>query len=299
MTRITIPKPPLFSFEECLWFLDRNYDECLHHISGNTLSKVISINNKPLVFTLSADKKNLHVDIIQGDTNDDIINQLRLFIFDWLDLDRNITPFYRLLKANARLSYMANDYSGLRLIAIPDLHEALCWSVIGQQINLKFAYTLKRRLVEKYGEAIDIENKRIHLFPRPDVLQHATIEELRLLQMTTRKAEYLILVSRLFAEGTISKHKVLDAATFPERVQLLTAIKGIGAWTANYVLMKSVKDLQAAPYGDAGLLNALINHKLIKDKSNVKAIEKLFKPFKGWESYLVLYFWRSLSVMPV
>jgi hypothetical protein len=46
------------------------------------------------------------------------------------------------------------------------------------------------------------------------------------------------------------------------------------------------------------LLNALINHKLIKDKTNLPAIVKLFKPFRGWESYLVLYFWRSLSVNP-
>src|SRR6185369_6809013 len=108
-------------------------------------------------------------------------------------------------------------------------------------------------------------------------------------------AEYLIGIARLFADGTISKEMVLAAPSYNERIQMLSDIKGIGAWTANYVLMKSIKDLQAAPYGDAGLLNALISHKLIKDKSNMVAIEKLFKPFKGWESYLVLYFWRSLS----
>src|SRR6185369_14428777 len=71
-TIITIPKPRLFSFEECLWFLDRNYDDCMHHVDGNAVSKVISINHTPVAFTLGADKKNLLIEIVDGKVNDDV-----------------------------------------------------------------------------------------------------------------------------------------------------------------------------------------------------------------------------------
>ena len=66
-------------------------------------------------------------------------------------------------------------------------------------------------------------------------------------------------------------------------------------WTANYALMKSLKQMQAIPYGDVGLLNALLNHQLIDDKKDLTRMAPLFKKFKGWESYLVFYLWRSLS----
>jgi DNA-3-methyladenine glycosylase II len=99
----------------------------------------------------------------------------------------------------------------------------------------------------------------------------------------------------MFAEGSISQQMVQQCATYEAQVALLTAIRGIGIWTANYALMKTLKQLQAIPYGDVGLLNALLDHQLIKDKKDTAGIDKLFKRFKGWESYLVFYLWRSLS----
>lgn len=295
MKTLLIPKPALFSFEECLWFLNRNYDDCLHHIAPGSLSKAICINGENIAFTLQADEQHLLLHLAHGGNDGVLEQQLIQYITDWFDLERDIAPFYRMLQKNRTLGYMAKDFEGFRLIGIHDLYEALCWSIIGQQINLPFAYTLKRRLVEGYGQQLTINQQTLYIFPRPEVLQKATVADLRGLQFSERKAEYLLLVSKMFAEGTISKELVQQCASYEEQVQLLTAIRGIGVWTANYALMKTLKQLQAIPYGDVGLLNALLNHQLIKDKKDTIGIEKLFKGFKGWESYLVFYLWRSLS----
>ena len=295
MTTLQIPKPALFSFDECLWFLNRNYDDCLHHITPGNLSKAICINGENIAFTLRSDEHHLLLDLTHGGQNSASQQALIQYISDWFDLERDIAPFYQLLQKNKTLGYMAADYAGFRLIGIHDLYEALCWSIIGQQINLTFAYTLKRRMVEHYGEYLSVNGQQLHIFPKPEVLQHVTVAELRALQFSERKAEYVLLVSKLFAEGSISKQHLLQCASYEEQVQLLTAIRGIGIWTANYALMKSLKQLQSIPYGDVGLLNALLNHDLIKDKKDNAGIEKLFKRFKGWESYLVFYLWRSLS----
>ena len=77
---------------------------------------------------------------------------------------------------------------------------------------------------------------------------------------------------------------------------MLLAQKGIGEWTANYALMKSLRDPQCIPHGDIGLLNALANHNIISDRNELDKIATLFKTFPGWESYLVFYLWRSLTV---
>lgn len=290
-----IRKPDLFSFEECLWFLNRNYDDCLHHIEPGKLSKAICINGENIAFTLQADEQHLLVQLTHGGQDKLPEPALIQYITEWFDLERDITPFYTLLQKNRTLGYMAKDYAGFRLISIHDLYEALCWSIIGQQINLNFAYTLKRRLVEQYGQRLDVNGQALYIFPRPKVLQYATVADLRKQQFSERKAEYLLLISKMFAEGSISQEMVRQCASYEAQVALLTAIRGIGVWTANYALMKTLKQLQAIPYGDVGLLNALLNHELIKDKKDTAGIDKLFKRFKGWESYLVFYLWRSLA----
>ncbi|WP_162915870.1 DNA-3-methyladenine glycosylase family protein [Paraflavitalea soli] len=295
MKTLKMRKPALFSFEECLWFLNRNYDDCLHHIEPGQLSKAICINGENIAFTLRADEQHLLVDLNHGGGDNFPEAALIQYIMEWFDLDRDITPFYGLLEKNKTLGYMAKDFAGFRLISIHDLYEALCWSIIGQQINLTFAYTLKRRMVEQYGQKLEVNGQSLYIFPRPEVLQYATVADLRKQQFSERKAEYLLLVSKMFAEGSISQEMVRQCASYEAQVALLTAIRGIGIWTANYALMKTLKQLQAIPYGDVGLLNALLNHALIKDKKDTVGIDKLFKRFKGWESYLVFYLWRSLS----
>jgi DNA-3-methyladenine glycosylase II len=295
MNTLRILKPPLFSFEECLWFLDRNYDDCLHHIESGRLFKAIVVDGKNVAFSIQEDKQHLALQIIDGGDTLGSQQALMQYITDWFDLDRDIRPFYKLLQKNKTLGYMARDFEGFRLIGIHDLYEALCWSIIGQQINLNFAYTLKRRLVETYGQKLEAGGQTLYIFPRPEVLQYARIEDLRAQQFSVRKAEYLLLVSKLFAEGRISKELLQNLPLYEEQVKLLTAIRGIGIWTANYALMKTLKQLKAIPYGDTGLIHALVQHELIKDKKDTLGIDQLFKQFKGWESYLVFYLWRSLS----
>ena len=290
-----IPKPSLFSFEECLWFLNRNYDDCLHVIEPGKLSKAICIKEQNIGFSLEANESHLILTMESGNGSPALQQALQQYIIEWFDLERDISPFYQLLGKHKRLSYMVQDYAGFRLIGIHDLYEALCWSIIGQQINLTFAYTLKRRLVEHFGTTLESGRHTLHIFPKPAVLQHVTVEQLRNLQFSTRKAEYLIHLSQLFADGSVSRSTLEQCRSYEEQVAALTSIRGIGVWTANYALMKSLKQMQAIPYGDVGLLNALLNHQLIDDKKDLSKMGPLFKKFKGWESYLVFYLWRSLS----
>jgi len=295
MNPLLIPKPSLFSFEECLWFLNRNYDDCLHIIEPGKLSKAVVLNGHHIAFTLQSNDTHLILNLESGQGTPVLKQALQQYIVEWFDLERDIQPFYQLLEKHRKLGYMTRDYAGFRLIGIHDLYEALCWSIIGQQINLPFAYTLKRRLVEQHGTQLEVNRQRLFLFPRPAVLQNISVEELRRLQFSTRKAEYLIHLSRLFADGSISKEKLQQCGNYQEQVDLLTSVRGIGIWTANYALMKSLKQMQAIPYGDVGLLNALANHQLISDRKDSASVTQLFKRFKGWESYLVFYLWRSLS----
>ena len=115
------------------------------------------------------------------------------------------------------------------------------------------------------------------------------------MQFSGKKAEYLIGLAQLFDDGLMSKNKLPSLPDFPSRQKALTDIRGIGIWTANYALMKSLKETSSIPHGDAGLLNALKAHRIIEQKTDTEPISDLFNSFSGWESYLVFYLWRSLA----
>lgn len=292
---VSIPPGSSFSFAECLWFLNRNFDDCLHVIYPDRVRKALLINGKVILADISQKANQLQVEIIGGEFEENDSGPIREYIADWFDLSRDVTPFYQLLSKDQRLSYMCQEFEGLRLIGIPDLFEALCWGIIGQQINLTFAYKLKRRLVEKYGTHIMFDNEKYFIFPSCEALALANLEELKEMQFSAKKAEYLIGLAQIFASRVLSKKILTELPDFSARQKALTSVKGIGIWTANYALMKSLKEQSCIPYGDAGLMQALFSHQIIETKKDTLPIDRFFGNFKDWESYLVFYLWRSLA----
>jgi DNA-3-methyladenine glycosylase II len=292
---LSIPLDTYFNFSECLWYLDRNYDDCMHKIIKNRLYKALLIHEMPYLICIVQKSNFLEIELLAGEYNPEADLVIRNHIAEWFDLGRNVEPFYKLLYNQPQLSYMAEEFKGLRIIGIPDLFEALCWSIIGQQINLSFAYRLKRRLVEKYGTHIEFNDEVFYIFPKYEVLAKADPEDLRTMQLSTRKADYLIGLARTFAAGKLSKEILLALPNLQARQKLLMSLKGIGIWTANYVLMKSLKEQSSIPYGDSGLIQALLSHHIITDKKDTLQIQNFFQAFEGWESYTVFYLWRSLA----
>jgi len=311
--KFDIPFPADFNFRECTWFLDRGYNDCMHTVKGDTLLKALRVEGKGVLIRITAGEHCLRVELLAEaptdgnksgmDTDGDPAGFpadsrqwafIRNYIREWLDLDRELTPFYQLLSRDKRLAYMSTAFRGLRLIGIVDLFEALSWSIIGQQINLTFAHKLKRRLVEKFGERLDFEGEAYYLFPSCEVLAEVTVPELRAMQFSQSKAVYLIGLANSFAKGELSREILNGLPDLESRQKALTALKGIGIWTANYTLMKTLREPSSIPHGDTGLLTALANHAVIKERSEVEKISRFFSRYKGWESYLVFYLWRSL-----
>jgi DNA-3-methyladenine glycosylase II len=287
-----IPIPENFSFQECLWFLDRNYDDCLHEVRQNSVRKLLSVDDTPTLIEISEQDNYLIINILSGNYSE---NQIIEFVKNWFDIDRDLTDFYQLLSQDSDLAYMNLDYNGLRLLGIPDLFEALCWSIIGQQINLTFAYKLKRKITEAFGTKLIYEESDYYLFPSPAIVANLQVSDLLPMQFSTRKAEYLIEIAKQFVSGNITKSK-LEKMSTPEAIKALVSIRGIGEWTANYALMKSLKRLECVTYGDVGLYNALFALKGFPKRPSREQLDNFFEKFKNWEAYTVFYLWRSLAV---
>jgi DNA-3-methyladenine glycosylase II len=218
---------------------------------------------------------------------------LKAYILEWFDLGTDLNPFYTLAKKDKLLSPLIKQYKGYRIVGHPDLFESLVWAVIGQQINLQFAYTIKSRFVENFGEQF-IHDTLIHyLFPIPEAVVRLSDDHLLPLQFSRQKSKYTLNIAEAFASGTISRQK-LSTMSFEEAKIELMKIKGIGNWTANYALMKTFRYPDAFPAEDAGVHNALKNLLKMDRKPTLDEVKKIFKKYKGWEAYATLYLWKSL-----
>ena len=287
-----IPIPENFSFQECLWFLDRNYDDCLHEVRADSVRKLLLIDSIPTLIEIYEEDKFLITKVLTGKISK---NEIVTFVKEWFDIDRDLTDFYQLLSLDSELAYMKLEYNGLRLLGIPNLFEALCWSIIGQQINLTFAYKLKRKITEAFGYKLTYENQNYYLFPSPEIVANLQVSDLLPMQFSTHKAEYLIEIAKQFVSKNISKNKLEEMNT-SEAINALVSIRGIGEWTANYALMKSLKRLECVTYGDVGLYNALFALKGFPKRPSREQLNSFFEKFKNWEAYTVFYLWRSLAV---
>lgn len=296
MITVPVKYPDQFSFDECLVFLGRSDRECLHFVQDGYLQRMVVQDGAPLLLKIreAADKKALEVDV--ANTWGVTVNEqaVRSFLTHWLHLDADLEPFYTFAAKDEVLAPLVKRYSGLRLIGIPDLFESITWTITGQQISLPFAYTLRRRLIERFGYHEVIGGADHYLYPQPAVIAGLQPEDLTCMQFSRSKALYIIQIAAAMADGRLSDSQ-LQQLEYEDARQYLLQWKGIGNWSANYVLMKYRRFPEALPLEDAGLHNALRKQLQLPAKPSLAAVKGYTEHWRQHAAYATFYLWRSLS----
>ena len=290
---MTATVPLEFSFALNLEFLQRSPKEILHRVTETHVTKLLKVDDEFVLFRVSFNKSKLQLDFLKEPPSERALLVTSDFVREWFDLDTDLKPFYKMASEDKLLRDLATEYHGYRIVALPDLFESLVWAVMGQQINVQFAYTIKQRFVELYGSKVEFEGETYYLFPTPDQVTQLKPEELLPLQFSRQKALYTILIAQAFATGTVSKEK-LSGMSLAEAKEELIKIKGVGNWTANYALMKTFRYPDAFPLEDVAIHNAIKKLKKMKAKPTLDQVRRIFKKYKGWEAYATLYLWKSL-----
>lgn len=293
-TCIQIIPPKEFDFQECLVFLNRSNQELLHQMKDGHIYKLLKIDESLILVKLGYENHMIKVEFPYHQPSEESCRKVAEYVWKWFDLDSDLAGFYEMATKDKVLNKMAQQYYGLRILCIPDLFEALIWAIIGQQINLTFAYTLKRRLIEHFGESLTVNGDTFWLFPSYKKIASIDLEDLKKLQFTGRKAEYIIGIANSMKNGEITKESLLLQQDNQKIVKSLTAIRGIGPWSADYVMMKCFHSITSFPIGDVGLQNALKICLGMERKPTVEEMKKLAENWEGWEAYATFYLWRSL-----
>lgn len=207
-------------------------------------------------------------------------------IFQW---KTPLTPIHNHF-LNTELRDIFIQHEGTPLILDFDPYFCLMKCLIHQQLNLKFAFCLTERFVKTFGREIN----GIWFYPRPEEVAELTYDQLRELQFSYRKAEYVIDTSKLIADGKLDLEQ-LRSASDKEVAKTLLPIRGIGPWTVQNFLLFGFGRPNLFPKADIGLQNAIKKLFNLKGKPSYEQMDELSKHWEPYLSYASLYLWRSIE----
>jgi AraC family transcriptional regulator, regulatory protein of adaptative response / DNA-3-methyladenine glycosylase II len=178
---------------------------------------------------------------------------------------------------------------GLRVPGAWDGFELAVRAVLGQHITVAAAVGLAGKLVARCGPALagagqDMEGLT-HVFPRPE---HVASADLTALGMPRMRAATL---ASLAAAVVADPHILGAGRTLTECVAQLRALPGIGEWTAHYIAMRELREPDAFPAGDLGLLRALTNSEGKRPTS--RELLARAEHWRPWRAYAAQHLWAS------
>jgi DNA-3-methyladenine glycosylase II len=216
---------------------------------------------------------------------------IRWAMFDHCPLE----DFYRFIAgADPNFAPLTRRFRGYRPPLSPTLFETLVFAIVGQQVNLTFAYQCKSALERNYSRRAEIDGCEYLATLTPNDFSGAEIAHLRVLKISNAKARSILELAEAFRSRPLD-HRNLAGKSSSEIVEILTAYRGIGPWTAAYAMIKALGTLDILPGGDAGLQNALkrwrgMDRKPTEDE--VHAIGERWGPYKALATF---YLWRTLA----
>jgi 3-methyladenine DNA glycosylase/8-oxoguanine DNA glycosylase len=174
---------------------------------------------------------------------------------------------------------------GMRVPQTATVFESIVWAICGQQVNLAFAFKLRRAVIELAGKRID--GMRAH--PDAEDVAKLDYDDLTRRQFSRRKAEYLIDVARSGIDFEAMRDPRL---TTPD--SLLT-IRGFGVWSANYVMMRGCSFADCVPVGDSGLTSSLQEFHRLESRPDAGKTMALMKRYAPYRSLATFHFWMRKS----
>lgn len=205
--------------------------------------------------------------------------------------DVRVAEFYAATRQDLALRGLAERFHGLKVIRSPSLYECLVSTVLEQQLNYHFANTVKRRLLAACGEKMAFEGRTYWAYPPPERLAALRPAELRKLQISERKASYIIGIARAAAAGELEQGPAGNGAAGEAARERLLRLKGVGRWTSEYAALRGLGDNDALPAEDVGLQKAVGQVYGLRGYATALGIARRWRRHAPWRGYATYYCW--------
>ena len=287
----SIALPPGYRHQDALTFHGRDAQGLAEQVEDDHIRKGVLLDGVPTVLDVRFNATQTMCAIDAADAR--VLPRAREALVNMLGLRIDPAAFVQAVHDDALFGPLVAREPGLRVIQAPTVFEALTWAIIGQQINLTFAISLRRSFIEQAGR---VHPSGLWCYPEAGDVARLDIEQLTSRKFSRAKAETLLRLARLVADGALEIEPdaggEIDIARVSER---LLAVKGIGPWTANYALLRGYAYPDCSLHGDAGVRAAL--ERLLGNgvRPSIAETEAFLQAYRPQRTMAAAYLWYSLN----
>ncbi|KAA0974914.1 DNA-3-methyladenine glycosylase [Pseudomonas sp. ANT_H12B] len=283
--KVLLEYPPPYDWSATLGFLSARAVTGMEVVVDGTYSRSIGLNGVYGTFSIkpaTVDALEVMLDFPDATAVPEIVARLRRMF----DLEANLPTIHRQLAVDPLMGRLIAERPGLRVPGAWDGLELAIRAVLGQQISVGAAIKLAGKLVAQYGQPLRSSVPGLtHVFPEAAVLAAA---DLATLGMPKSRGRTLSGVAQALLDDPLLFEPGREGG-----VARLLALHGIGDWTAQYIALRQLREMDAFPNGDVGLINALA----ALEGGPVTARELLqraeaWRPYRGYAAQVL---WTSLS----
>ncbi len=289
-----------YSFPLALRYLASSPSSVLEEVDLDqcVCQRALSIDRSDLLLMMrstgSVEKPGIELRV-RGDTlTPDLVEAARRHVIRMFQLDVDPAPFISITERDPVLGQIVRDLPGIRPLLVAEPYEALIFAIVGQQVNIAFARRMKIALIEKFGRRMHVDSREFRLLPEPGRIAALEPAELLALQFSRQKASYLIELSRSIVNGDLDLWS-LGNLPCAEAIDELVRHRGIGRWTAEYVMMRGLGAADSIPAGDLGLRKIIgLAYGLGRTASEAE-VRDIAEAWVGWRGWAAFLWWLELQ----
>jgi DNA-3-methyladenine glycosylase II len=253
------PVPP-FRLDLTVWTLRRRPDNAVDRWDGQTYRRVLPLPAGPVEVLVTQvgppEGPQLRV-MVEGQPPHSAVKTAVTSALDrLLGLHIDLTAFYRFARRQGRLEELARRFQGMKPPRFATVFESVINAIACQQVTLTLGIRLLNRLAANYGPALPEDGDAAHAFPRPEDLAGLLPEDLRRLGFSRQKGQAMIDLARSVSDGRFDLDALAERSD-EEAVLRLRGLRGVGRWTAEYVLLRGLGRTNVFPGDDTGARNNL------------------------------------------
>jgi len=286
--RLAYRKP--FNWPAMLSFFAGRATPGVEVVVGDTYRRTVCLQGNHGVAEISPDASDGYLSLTLHGVNTNALFETVQTAREVFDLDAPVAEIEAVLASDETLRKIQRKFKGVRVPGAWDGFELTIRAILGQQISVKAATTLAGRIAARYGEKLQLtgdcdEAQLNRIFPPAERLVRARFNNLGVLQSRVDTI-------RRVAAAVVSGELHFDVAQDPEEFcTTLKSIRGIGDWTAQYVAMRALKNPDAFPGSDLGLIKAIEQPNRVTPKELLTRAEN----WRPWRAYAAMLLWSSLS----
>jgi DNA-3-methyladenine glycosylase II len=287
------PSPP-FRLDLTVWTLRRRPDNAVDRWDGRTYRRVLPLSSGLVEVAVTqvgpAETPRLQVSVegqpLRASVRSEVTSALERLLGLWIDL----AGFYRLAALEKELADLARRFHGMKPPRYATVFESLVVGIASQQISRTVSILVLNRLTETCGAAFHDGDRVVHAFPRPQDLADLRSEELRPLGFSRQKERAIVELARSVLKGSLDLEGLAQLHD-EEAIERLFSLRGVGRWTAEYVLLRGLGRTHIFPGDDVGARNNLKRWLNLEQPLDYEAVRRTLE---HWHPHAGLIYFHML-----